>query len=91
MALMTKSATGVHVLHDTRSTAEILGVAVITLYKWRAAGKGPKFVRVGRHIGYLADDINAFLMEQRRASSSDRGPPSPSKPARATAELRTHP
>jgi hypothetical protein len=88
---MTKSATDVPVLHDVRATARILNLAPITLYKWRAAGKGPKFVRVGRHIGYLADDINAFLIEHRRASSSDRAPPSPSKPARTAAELRTRP
>jgi hypothetical protein len=32
---------GVWALHDTRATAKILGVAEITLAKWRLSGAGP--------------------------------------------------
>jgi len=31
-----------------------------TLERWRAEGKGPRFVRIGRHIRYGQSDIRAF-------------------------------
>ncbi len=31
-----------------------------TLERWRADGKGPRFVRIGRHIRYRQSDVLAF-------------------------------
>ncbi len=31
-----------------------------TLERWRADGKGPRFLRIGRHIRYSQSDILAF-------------------------------
>ncbi len=31
-----------------------------TLERWRADGKGPRFLRIGRHIRYSESDILAF-------------------------------
>jgi excisionase family DNA binding protein len=45
--------------------AELLGVPVGTLRRWRYVGKGPPSFRVGRHVKYLAEDIDRWLQEQR--------------------------
>lgn len=41
--------------------AEYLGVPVRTLSQWRHQGKGPRFVRVGKHVRYRWADVEAFL------------------------------
>jgi predicted site-specific integrase-resolvase len=38
--------------------AELLGVPVATLANWSSLGKGPPFLRVGRHVRYRASDLN---------------------------------
>ena len=43
------------------------------LNKLRCSGGGPAFVRIGRRIGYLQDDLDAWLVAQRRRSTSDTG------------------
>lgn len=32
-----------------------------TLERWRHEGKGPTFVRVGRHVGYRLEDLETWL------------------------------
>ena len=44
--------------HDV---AEQLGLSVATLRAWRLKGKGPRFVRFGRAVRYLAADIEHFI------------------------------
>ena len=34
-----------------------------TLDQWRYVGKGPRFVRVGRHVRYRDEDIDAWVAE----------------------------
>jgi len=41
--------------------AKQLGLSVATLRAWRLKGKGPRFVRFGRAVRYLADDIERFV------------------------------
>jgi hypothetical protein len=65
-------------MHDPLATAEILGVAKITLAIWRSKGVGPRFIRVGRHIRYATSDLNEWLAQNRRTST-------------AAAEPHTHP
>lgn len=38
-----------------------LDVPERTLAQWRYHGRGPAFVRVGRHIRYRRGDVNAWL------------------------------
>jgi predicted DNA-binding transcriptional regulator AlpA len=42
-------------------TARRLGVSISGLRKWRRNGSGPRFIRLGRLIRYLASDIQSFL------------------------------
>lgn len=45
--------------------AACLGVPVSTLYQWRYVGKGPRAIRVGRHLRWRPSELNQWLNEQR--------------------------
>ncbi len=51
------------------------------LNKLRCSGGGPSFVRIGRRIGYLQDDLDKWLLAQRRRSTSDTGKGTEPRPA----------
>jgi predicted DNA-binding transcriptional regulator AlpA len=53
-----------------RQAASFLGIAPKTLANWRSQGKGPKFCRLGRAIGYRQADLDAFV-EQSMAKPRD--------------------
>jgi excisionase family DNA binding protein len=44
--------------------SEMLGIPVHTLYRWRYRGDGPVGYRIGRHVGYRREAVEAWL-EQR--------------------------
>jgi predicted DNA-binding transcriptional regulator AlpA len=46
-------------------------VTVSTLEKWRVLGRGPKFVKIGRKIGYLDRDIDAFIARHVRSHTGE--------------------
>ena len=48
-------------LLDTASAARALGLSPSTLNKWRTAGTGPAFVRMGAAIRYRRADLAAFV------------------------------
>ncbi len=54
--------------------AAILKLKVTTLRRWRWAGKGPRFVKVGAAVRYDSADLSAFIEAGRRSSTSDPGP-----------------
>ena len=56
-----------------RETAEILGVEVSTLRRWRWAGCGPVFCKLGAAVRYDPEDIAAYIAANRRQSTSDTG------------------
>lgn len=41
--------------------AERLGLSVATLRAWRHRGQGPRFVRFGRAVRYLVEDLGDFI------------------------------
>ena len=43
------------------AVAKQLGLSVATLRAWRLKGKGPRFVRFGRAVRYLAADVERFV------------------------------
>jgi excisionase family DNA binding protein len=45
--------------------AEFLGVPKKTVYSWRSTGGGPPALRVGKHLRYRWEDVEAWLAEQR--------------------------
>lgn len=44
----------------------LLGVTVGTLANWRASGKGPSWVRVGRQVRYRRASVDRWLEEVER-------------------------
>jgi predicted DNA-binding transcriptional regulator AlpA len=58
-------------LLTTPEVAGQLGVAEITLRKWRIAGTGPRFIRCGANIRYRGADIEAWVSSRTVASTSE--------------------
>lgn len=48
-------------LMTAREVAEFLGVPVATLYHWRYHGRGPRALRVGRHLRFRIEDVEQWL------------------------------
>jgi hypothetical protein len=46
--------------YSPAETATYLGVTTQTLAKWRCAGRGPSYMKIGRAISYRGRDILAF-------------------------------
>jgi excisionase family DNA binding protein len=51
--------------------ADYLGVSVTTIYDWRVAGKGPRAIKVGRHLRFAVSDLMAWVGAQREARPGD--------------------
>lgn len=49
-----------HVVRE-REAAQMLGVSVAALRRWRHEGRGPIFVRMERCVGYRVADLDKFL------------------------------
>lgn len=56
-------------IKDTEA-ANRLGLEVTTLRRWRWAGKGPAFVKVGSAVRYDPAIIQQFIDDNRHASTS---------------------
>ncbi len=59
-------------LKETEAAA-ILNVEVATCRRWRWAGKGPRFLKIGGAVRYDPADLEAFIAAARRRSTSDPG------------------
>jgi hypothetical protein len=53
--------------------AAYLGVAPITLAKWRVSGQSPAFYKLNRKVIYLRSDLDAWRAARRRTSTCDEG------------------
>lgn len=62
-----------HRLLDEHAAALRLGLSVKTLRRWRWAGRGPLFVKLGAAVRYATADLDAFIDTGRRRSTSDQG------------------
>lgn len=63
-------------LYTEREAANLLALSVRTLQGLRVRGGGPRFARIGRargRIRYDLADLNAYIDERLRTSTSDRG------------------
>ncbi len=61
-------------LVNETEAARILKLKVTTLRRWRWAGKGPRFVKIGAAVRYDLADLTATIEAGRRNSTSDPGP-----------------
>lgn len=56
-----------------KAAAERLGLSTKTMQKWRWTGGGPCFVKLGGAVRYRIVDLDAYVAENVRDSTSDRG------------------
>ena len=61
-------------LINEHEAARILGLSVKTLRRWRWAGRGVAYRKIGGCVRYHPDDLAAFVEAARRTSTSDLGP-----------------
>jgi transcriptional regulator with XRE-family HTH domain len=55
-----------------REAAEMLGVSVSSLRRWRLEKRGPTYVKLERCVGYLIVDLQEFLSKNTVCSSKGR-------------------
>ncbi|MBU2753573.1 helix-turn-helix domain-containing protein [Acidithiobacillus sp. CV18-2] len=60
-------------LYSQIEAAPILGKSIAWFERCRWAGEGPKFIKVGRNVRYLGNDLNEWLESRVRGSTSDKG------------------
>ena len=46
---------------DEKEVAELLGVSVASLRRWRLLGRGPRATKIGASVRYKLADIEAFV------------------------------
>jgi hypothetical protein len=60
-------------LLNEAEAAEWLGLEPATLRRWRWAGTGPTFRKIGFAVRYTPDDLRTFIEAATRRSTSDPG------------------
>ncbi|MBJ7579370.1 helix-turn-helix domain-containing protein [Devosia sp. MC532] len=58
-------------LLDAKAAANLLALSPSTLAKLRIYGGGPRYLKLGRRVAYAREDLDAWLDQNRRASTSD--------------------
>jgi predicted DNA-binding transcriptional regulator AlpA len=60
-------------LLNTGQAAAVIGFNPSFLAKARLTGDGPRFLKIGRSVRYRRSDIDAWLADKGRVSTSDSG------------------
>lgn len=58
---------------DTGGAAKHVGSAKSTLNKLRVYGGGPRYIKIGRRVLYDIADLDAWMEQNKRSSTSDAG------------------
>ena len=53
-----------------QEVASRLGLSVATLRAWRRRGVGPRFVRFGRAVRYMPEDVERYVRSSRVETKS---------------------
>lgn len=69
MQMMTQTKPETTIM-NVQQAAGYLGLAVSTLNKWRCHGGGPVFVKMGRAVRYRLSDLDQFIADMTKASTS---------------------
>lgn len=54
-----------------QDAARKLGVSVRTLQRWRVEGRGPKFTKLGKLVGYTEGSLVKLIEDNQRQSTSE--------------------
>ena len=63
--------TNFHLVTETEA-AERLGLRVATLRRWRWAGQGPAFRKIGAAVRYHPTDLDDYIEQARRTNTSQQ-------------------
>ena len=55
---------------DQLNLARRWGISPRTLERWRWLKRGPAYLKVGHHVVYKIDDVEAYEAAQRRATET---------------------
>lgn len=58
---------------DTKGASKHVGSAESTLNKLRVYGGGPRYIKIGRRVLYDIADLDAWIEQNKRSSTSDTG------------------
>jgi len=58
-------------IFGTKGAGEYLGLHSNTLEQWRLEGKGPTFCKMGRAVRYKREDLDHFIEQCRKNSTSE--------------------
>lgn len=61
---------GLEPLLSIAELAGYLGVPVATIYDWRVEGKGPRGIRIGRHVKFAVADVRVWVDAHREPDTS---------------------
>lgn len=56
-----------------KQLSELWDVPLATLSQWRWNGKGPEFIKIGKHIKYRKEDVARFELENLRKDTTCKG------------------
>ena len=62
-------------LLNEREAAKFMRISVQLLRKWRASGRGPEHIKLGKCVRYHMHDIERFIASQRSSSIDRYGEP----------------
>lgn len=62
-----------HEFLDVDQAADYLKISASNLNKRRVAGTGPKYCKLGRRVIYRRTDLDAWISDNMRGSTSDIG------------------
>ena len=57
-------------LIDGEAVSAWIGIPAGTLAQWRYLGKGPEFIKAGRHVRYRPEAVEAWLKAQTRGGGA---------------------
>ncbi|MBY0501658.1 MAG: helix-turn-helix domain-containing protein [Alphaproteobacteria bacterium] len=53
--------------------SELWNVPLATLSQWRWNGRGPEFIKLGKHILYRLQEVEVFEKEKLRKNTTRKG------------------
>jgi DNA-binding transcriptional MerR regulator len=71
-------------LLSQQRVAELLGVEIETLARWRRTGVGPQFYRIANRVRYRVSDLEKWIKQQKQENRSGGTPPEECVAARAS-------
>lgn len=60
-------------LWDQKTLAFYIGKSTAWCERARWAGEGPRFIKLGRHVRYRAEDVLAWIEDNVRSCSNEEG------------------